>query len=109
MSSRNITNYASLCRVIETCGEHGVSRIKLGGDIEIEFGNSPVTIGETMYGTDDASQSIDLSSLVSDNEVTVEDTTLSDEIASDAIEDLMLSDPLLYEESVAGIANDKNK
>lgn len=95
----------AIVKLIEACGASGVKHIKVN-DLEVEFYDGAISTGIPAY----TGESIDFNDDVSDNETTVEDTALSDDITADSLEDLMLNDPLLYEESVIGIGNnDKDK
>ncbi len=94
-------SYVSIVKLIEACGASGVKSIKIN-DLEVEFYNSVEPVEDT--GSIDFNDTV-----VSDNEIIVDDTALSDDTASEAIEDLMLDDTLLFENPAVGIANDKDK
>ena len=105
MSSENTMNYSELSKLIKACGESGVKDIKLPNGVTISFMDI-VKKEEQLVGL---VHPIDFKQVVSDNESKMEDVSMSEEIAADAMEDIMLTDPLLYEESIVGLVNDKDR
>lgn len=106
MSSTNTINYTELAGLVESCGKSNVKKIRFNG-ISIEFHNNHE---EVQFVENTFLSPVDSDSHMGDNENTEEsDATLSTDIATDTIEDLMFTDPLEYEKAIKELANDQDR
>jgi len=88
---------SEICKIIESCGQYGVSSIKMG-DIEISFN------GFVKHYKEDYPEKVNPveESVIADPKL---EEQLHYEMAQDVIENLAVTDPLAYEEMMANKEN----
>jgi len=95
----------NLPELVKTCSQYGVKHIRLA-DVEIEFGRDTATIDDS-YADVPVTNAVDNDADMGDNDTTYEsgnaDAITSLASLEDELENLALTDPLLYEEKIAQV------